>query len=553
MENIVENNITTNEDLNAAKNVINTVVKARKILKMYPSSNPVYIKNLEDTFDRFRDFFLYRDELIFRFSQYDIYYDSESVYSNLQKQESLAFLFFRDGMRELTFKKSVTHDEIEDFLKITTQDFDSDVSEDDIVTLFWQRDFVNIKYIAEDIFLTDEDETTTIDSLKQISTDTADLKKAYNDSLGEEESSPVSVMPLTEDDYKQLADIYQKDNEEKLPKIFNMLFEIINDADRAVEYEDICYFYMKTIEFAIKNSQFTLVTEILIVLKKIIGDRDIDPEKRKTVIKILLFVSGKKIIGIIGNLLENDKRIEKDTFKDFVCSLDKNAISQFIRLLDELQNMHARRNIIDALTYLGPKDIQTLFKGLHHPRWYVVRNIIYILRRIGEAKAIEPVRKTMKHEDYRVRREAVKALGALGKDNVLGSIQEGLDDEVIKVRKASLTAIGNIRTGSAKKIIMDQISKSTFANKDFNEKKEYFAVLARWNDASVFDFCTRIITKKSFWQKSKHYEIKACAAYGLGLLGDKKGLPILNRFTASKNGVLQRYSVEAIRRIENRG
>ena len=564
MVNAVEHNIALSEETGAARNVVEAILKARKTLKIYPGTNPVYMENLQNAFDKLKDFFACRDKLTFRFGRNDIYYNSESVYRNPQKEENLALLFFKDGIREITISRDVSCDEIEDFLKIIAADFNKGTVEDDVVTLLWQRGFTNIKYIAEDIILTEgeDNESDTLTDFKQRPSEPYDLKRAYDGPLEEDEVLlSIPIIPPTPDDDKYLLDMLEKDSEEKLTKYFNMLFEIYHDVERVVEYEDIVYFFMKSIEHSINKREFRLMADVLVRLKRIIGNEDTDPEMRKSAIKVLLFVSGKKMISIIGHVLDREEVIEKEVFLNYIYLLDQNAVSPLIALLGDLQSIYARRMIMDALTRLifkdaskykmGAEDISRLIKELDHSDWYVVARIIDVLSGSGDVKLTAYIKTILKHEDPRVRKEAVNSIGKWGKDNVLSMIRECLDDKDFKVRNASLSAIGDIATDAAKKTIMEKISGPSFNEKGLDEKKEYFGTLARWNDKSVYDFCVRTIMKKSFWNRSIQYETKACAVYCLGLIGNKDALPVLNKCKTSGNRLFCEFTDQAIRRIES--
>jgi hypothetical protein len=556
MVNVAENKVAIDDEMDIARNVIETILKSKKVLNLYPSTNPIYVNNLDNAYNQFKEYFHYQDELTLKFSKNDIYYNSESIYHNTQRNDNLALLFFKDGLREITFNKDVPRDEIEDFIYIISLDFDRDNIEDDIVTLFWQKDFQHIKYIAEDIFLAEDEahDPTAIKEETKDPTDNADIIRAYEDSIEDDENpSSVPIMPLTTEDFKQFLGYLKRDSEGKNSKFLNMIFEIYNDVERIVEYEDIGYIFMKTFEYLIKEKEFKLMADALHQIKASIGDSNTESEIRKQAIKILLFVSGKKITDIIGDILDREVKIEKNDFQEFVSLLDQNAIAPFINLLGELQSVHARKTVVDALVSLGPKDVPSLLKGLKHPEWHVVRNIIFILREIGDATAVEHIKIAVKHEDSRVRKEAVRALGEMGGENALRVICECLDDEDIRVRKASLAAIGRMSDDNAKRIIIEQILKASFAGKELDEKKEYFRVLVQWNDRSIYDFCIKTITKKSFWISARHYETKACAAYSLGLLGNRDALPILNKFKTSRNKLLANLSNQAIRRIESGG
>ncbi len=130
------------------------------------------------------------------------------------------------------------------------------------------------------------------------------------------------------------------------------------------------------------------------------------------------------------------------------------------------------------------------------------------------------------------------------------SLKDCLDDPEIQVRSASLKALSNIGSEAGKRIIIDKISAKYFKDKDFDEKKEYFEVLSRWNDSEVFNFLIKIIKKSVFWGRSKNYENRACAAYSLGLTGNKDALPILNKCKRSGNKLLKEFSYTSIKRLE---
>ena len=118
----------------------------------------MYAKTIEDTHAKFRNFFDYRDELTFKIKQNELFCDSEQIYHNLQKEDNIALFFFKDGLREITFKKGFSVKELEDFLRILTVDYDREVLDDDVVTLLWERDFQNVKYVVDEAFLTEEED-----------------------------------------------------------------------------------------------------------------------------------------------------------------------------------------------------------------------------------------------------------------------------------------------------------------------------------------------------------------------------------------------------------
>lgn len=145
------------EDIRLAKDILQNIIKAKKTLRMYPKNNPIYVKTLEDLYVRFSDFFHFKGDLRFNIKQHSILYDTEEIYQNPEKDDNLALFFFKDGLRELTFKQSLPQEELEDFMRIIAMDFDKEAVDDDVVTLLWEGNFQNIQYVVDDTFLMDAD------------------------------------------------------------------------------------------------------------------------------------------------------------------------------------------------------------------------------------------------------------------------------------------------------------------------------------------------------------------------------------------------------------
>lgn len=543
-----------NEDVKRVKEIIQSFLKAKKILRMYPKNNPIYLNTLEDVFSRFKDFFYYNNDLSLNIRQNEVLYDSEQVYLNLEKEDNLALFFFKDGLRELTFKKGLSYEELEDFLKIMSLDFSRDVIDDDVVTLFWEKDFQNIQYVVDETILADEDdyESRISRDLHENESNDEDLLKAYEDAVrAEEEIKDVSIVPLSDRDLQLLVKELEKDSRDKTPKMVEILFEMFYFSETKEGYEDLAEFFMNTIEYSIANADIQLATNTLSRLKQLGENKNVAEEVRKYARRIVLLGSGDKIISALGDILDGGHDVEESVFEDFVKCLDKAAIEPFMRILGDLKSIQARKNVIEALIHLGTKDIITLSKGLNDSRWYVVRNIIYILRKIGDKRAVDHLLKTTKHGDIRVKKEAIRALGELGGAGVLHALRDCIEDPDSQVRSASLKALGGMGSEAAKRIILNKVNDKAFRDKELEEKKEFFDVLSHWKDRDMFDFFAGILKNKTFFGRTKNYENRACAAYGLGLLGNKDALPLLNKYKADGNKLLRESVITAAKRIEN--
>lgn len=540
------------DDIKAAREVVQALLKAKKTFRMYPETNPMYAKTIEDTHAKFRNFFDYRDELTFKIKQNELFCDSEQIYYNPEKEDNIALFFFKDALREITFKKGFSVKELEDFLKILTVDYDREVLDDDVVTLLWERDFQNVKYVVDEAFLTeDEDyESEAVREVKDKASDGDELTKAYEDSFTEEGVKDISIVPLTDKDLHAVVKEIEKDAQDKTGKLVAIIFEMLYQAENKSEYEDAAHFLNSIIEFSIRHGDLDTALKILRKAREVSGIPLIADEAKKSLNMVFSFLGYDAAIKLIGELLDSGVEINEKVWDEYVAFLDKNAIEPFITILGELKSIPARKNVINALISLGRKDIQALAKGLYDSRWYVVRNIIYILGKVGDKAAADYLLKTVNHSDIRVRKEGIKALGELGVPGVFPALRECFNDPEVQIRTAAARALGNIRSTTAKSIILQRMTNAVFVKTEFSEKKEFYEVLSKWKDNDVVEFLMKTLRKKAFFKRALNDENRACAAYCLGLMGNKDALPLLHKAKESKNKLLREYVYSAIKRIE---
>ena len=96
--------------------------------------------------------------------------------------------------------------------------------------------------------------------------------------------------------------------------------------------------------------------------------------------------------------------------------LGPTAVPHLLRVLAETDNRHLRYLLLDLLAKSGSGVARDATALLSDPRWYVVRNMLLLLRRVGDSKSVPAVRKCVDHPDLRVRLEAIQNLFAFDRD-----------------------------------------------------------------------------------------------------------------------------------------
>jgi HEAT repeat protein len=108
--------------------------------------------------------------------------------------------------------------------------------------------------------------------------------------------------------------------------------------------------------------------------------------------------------------------------------LGPGAIRSLLQVLVEEKVRVRRRRVFDLLSALGPDVVPEATRWLMDPNWYVLRNIIALLRAVGDRSSLATVRRLTGHADLRVRLEALRSLleldPAIGHGYLLSAIAD---------------------------------------------------------------------------------------------------------------------------------
>ncbi|MEJ2253063.1 MAG: HEAT repeat domain-containing protein [Nitrospirota bacterium] len=535
-----------------ARELVQSLLKARKNLRLYPVNNPMYTRTVEDTFKRVDDILAAEESLELLISRNDISVAGESVYRSEEKDENLALFFFRDGLRSLSFVRGLGKEEFQDFLSVLSYDFDREDVEDDLVTLLWERDFRFIRYTVDETVLMEDDgyEEKAVSQAKEDASTDEGLRKAYEDAFKAEDVDGQHVpMSITDADLKALASEVEKDMEEnKQSKLMGILFDMLYGADTLEEFKDITRIMMNAVEFSVRRGDLktpaNIFRRIRILLKK-----SRSPHVRKNLGMVLAFGGSEQVVKVIGEWLDTKGGPDEEDCSRYVGNLESNAIASFISLLGELETIGGRKSAIDALVVLGRKDVEALARGLRDPRWFVVRNIVYILWRMGDPRAVDYLVRVVNHPEPRVRKEVLKGLGELKEPKAVQPVALCLEDGDPSVRMTAAKALAAVGSEEAKAALLERMPQRRLMATEFREMKEYFEALSAWKDRDIYDFLMGLLTRKPFFRRSKYKEVKACAVYALGLLGNPEALPVLEGLRNARNRMLSEQAGAAVKRI----
>jgi len=533
----------SNELIKAAQEVVNLLIKAIKIFCIYPPDNPIPKEFRHNLFRKLTEFLEENEELKLRIDQSRLLFEDKVILKEEKKDEGVAFALYRDGIRELSFHKGLEQEELFSFLEAITSCLKSSLPEDDLVTLFWEKDLPHIKFSAVDEFLTED-----ISDLPQ-PTGTKDLKQLYYSEIDLEESKTKEVeLPariqverflrdldlVPQQELNELKFLLEKDKSfEPLKEMFFILKEVLSGDKEFSDFSETVLLLEKLLDSLVGQENFYLASEVLLLLKNLEeAESEAGQTRRAERIKEALNRAGdKERMKTLTQILNQNPRLDLFSARKYLSLLGRNTVPHLVDMLGELENFATRSMVCTVLENWGEKSIELLSKGVYDRRWYVVRNIVGILGRIGSPLAIPYLKRTIGHEDLRVRKQTLEALSRIKGEEVTSILLSILEDPEEKLRVRAARFLGERPSQEAFEFISNLVSRKDFRDKSPEEKKVLLETLAHTGKDEAVNLFKKMVLKKTWFKKEKQKETSYLALKTLASVNTPSSLEAMKEIS----------------------
>jgi len=553
-----------------ARDLMNIFVKTIKAFRIFPPENPSLVGFRELLFRKFQ-FFLKRYHVFsFKIGEYEFSFNSRILYENKDLKGSLAFFLYKDGLREFRFLEGLEEWEIQGFLDIIKRGDQVNKLEDDLVTMIWERDFVHISYQATDEYL--EDTAVIIpENIEQFRKNLIFEPLAHqvdpdylDEETGEEvnyyeamnrAASPPSVA-MNRDVYfltpQELEGLRKEVETETSPiflfNIIDILFEIMGLEKKPEPYQDAVTVLNKLLDALLTLGEFQKATDLLSRVFIILKTYTLQEWQLKAIQQLAESAGDPQRIERIGKVLERREGVRLDEVRGYLKLLNPSSLQPLMKVLGDLGNPKARRTVCDAICEIGKNQIDQILPFMEDRRWYLVRNVVYILGRIGKEPAIPSVQKALGHREMRVRREAVQALGSIGGAKAFHLLIKALQDVDVRIRCAAALNLGKVGRKNSLPYLLEVIQAKEFTRKEAAEKKAFFDAIGLAGSNDPIPLLRKLLMKKAWFHRKKVDELRQGAASALALIASREAKEVLERGQESKNAHIRKASQQALRR-----
>src|SRR5258706_1498910 len=126
--------------------------KAARAHQLYLPNNPIYKSAHDALRAAFVPIWETYDELPLAFTEHQVKWERDTVLEeNTRSSDSLPWLFYKDGVREIRMVRGFETEELDRLLGILQRVRKASPDEDDLLTLLWHGDFAVLRYRYVDV------------------------------------------------------------------------------------------------------------------------------------------------------------------------------------------------------------------------------------------------------------------------------------------------------------------------------------------------------------------------------------------------------------------
>jgi hypothetical protein len=532
--------------------VVQALAKADRGFTMYLPNNPLHEKFFEDFRKRVEEHLANFGDLTLELTHQSIRCRGEAVYSSEEMRENIAFRMFADGIRFLTIEEGVEPRELRALVEIVGRS-SREADEDDVATRLWGAELPHVTYILADLPSAGGEGARAV---LAPSAPQGGAIRRVSASLAVEppplppQAPAQQVFILSEEELAALRELVAaEEGRTPLADMASILEAILVAEEDPAVLEDFLAILSRLCGDLLLTNRPGEAVALLSVLAAAAAAPGLPPGHAENIGGARARVITPAVLEGFTRLLGQEEGVDLQQLRPLVAALGPHAIEPFCRALGDVPGKEARKALVEALAETGRGNPDLFLPFLTDPRWYLVRNTIYILRRIGGAEAARAIVRCAHHRDPRVRREVLLYFEETGDPAGESVPLAYLDDDTRPLRMAAARHLARRRPRAAAALLLAAVASPAFAARARDERETFWEALAAAAPSEALPRLREMLLKRRLFGRAKELDDTACACAGLRRIGTPEAMAALQEAAARKRGEARDIVERALRAL----
>ena len=555
------------------------VSKGMRATQLYLPNNPVYQRAVDNIRSAFRQIWQATDDLIFDIGETEIRWEDNAIYSQEQRNESIAWTLYKDGVRSLTFKPGVEDAEIVRFLAVLHQakNLQADAA-DDLLTLLWAEDFQFITYtfreLASENAVPIERTDATTTRMGGGSGGTPGGEAGTNDPTAlrrqvEEEAPPKREGLVSVDDFDTTL-YFLDDNEigylhkevereyaqDLRRNVLAMLFDLLELQTYGTVRAELISILENFIPYLLGAGDFRSVAFILRECKVILQRaRELIPEHRQILEALPARLSQADALSqLLQSLDEAASHPTEEDLSELFTELRADALGTLMGWLPKLHNERVRALVQTSAERLAQAYAPEVLKALASTDPAVQLEMVRLAGRLKLPGAPDGMGPLLERGERDLKLAVVEALTTIGSPGATRLLEKAIDDSERDVRITAVKFLGQRGHRNAFPRIEAAVMGAKLKDADLTEKMAFFEAYGALAGATGVPALEKILVPKSgLLARKEDPERRACAAMALGKTRAPAARDVLQKVTQDKEALVRNAVSRALREVGGGG
>jgi hypothetical protein len=479
-----EEAVGTSEAGRAASDALVSLGRAARSYLLYEPDNEAIRNFLDDMRQRFDAFLQVYGPLKLQIRPWEMVLGSEVVYLNRDRERSLAFRLFRDGVRRITVAPEVEWEEITQFLGILSIRYVGiRQQEDDIVTLLWKAGFQHIEVDSVEGFVPEDDETEFVDEALL-----HELGELGDDDGGDEsmgmlagaappgfdvpwpEYSKRLPIAYADVDEEHLAALAREDSNVALPKqcvqLLREILEVACNPVEPLELEEATPILREIRDFLLSEGLLSSLLEVMQIIQAL-PFREKDQERKEDLLQA--FTDERALSRIIRSVPSGSREVPAE-LAALVASIPGNPVPLLLTILRKERSNTARWVSRSLLVESGAAHVDSLLEAIQESEPPVAADLLQVLAMVDVDRGGRVALDLVVEADVEVQLQALAIIEHTPYDQNVGQrLAQLLDAGSIEVRLRALRMLEAHKERWAFHAVASRLQRN--ANRDMQNRE----------------------------------------------------------------------------------
>jgi hypothetical protein len=559
--------------------------------KLYAKTNPA-LKKFEDEFRlSMEDILREEDELVLSIEKFTILWRGEVVYENEKRDESLAFILYKDGIGELSIQEPVEFEELDQFVDILKDESHNLTQDEDIVTKLWKADFENISYRVLEEYLTgeygegqsegsdnnpsalespdhpdvagiedkekpkshDKAPTDSIDDYLTMILEQTSPEISEQDREGEIQNLLESFFTVSSEELRLCQEeIFEEGKRDWLVWFIDSIMDLQLAKSKPPEIRDVADVMGCLVDFIIHEHNPLAMMGTLEVIRKFMQKQDLPESVEEFCGSLEGCLTAKPLLVSMGRELKTWDREAEDVF-EYYSLVGEGSTDPLCELLGEWEAPRLHREACNILSEMDKDRLSSLLDSLDMDNEKIAVDMAYLLRASGIDEIPPVINELIFYPQPRVREEIIKFLLGIGSREAIVLLGKMIEDEDKQIRIKVLGAIESLDDPVIVRKIEDLAFSKELGKKSLDEQEAVFQALGKVVAERALPKIKAMVERKNILQFGKSKDYKLVAIRALEHIQTPESLEILSKLAEDSNRLVQskaKRAIESLMKVE---